>query len=101
MIIELEINGARVIISGDNLSVNVTQDASDRPMFNRSEVKNINLPTSDQIKALRKSRGESQAEFAKVLGTSQQNVHRWENGEVSPRGITVLALRSLLDGSES
>ncbi|WP_457663667.1 hypothetical protein [Sinorhizobium medicae] len=39
MIIELEINGARVIVSGENLSVNVSEDAPAAPI--RRETRKI------------------------------------------------------------
>ncbi|NKB78547.1 hypothetical protein HED49_03130 [Ochrobactrum daejeonense] len=70
MIIELEINGARVIISGDNLTVNLTQD---------DQVKsNVITPRIVQPKRLPQRRSES---FAKAEAYS---VRLCENASCQP-----------------
>ena len=97
MIIEFEINGARVIVSGDNLSVNVTQENEPPRSIPKPRSGDLSLPTPSQIKALRKSLGESQASFAKRLGVTQASVCRWERGSDTPNGAATIILSTLLD----
>ncbi|NTB01606.1 helix-turn-helix domain-containing protein [Agrobacterium tumefaciens] len=98
MIIEFEINGARVIVSGENLTVNVTQDSTDVPgKVNVSPSKLDALPTPDQIKRLRKSMRLNQAQFGKMVGVEQSSVCRWERGYENPNGSAALLLRSLFE----
>lgn len=99
MIIELEINGARVIISGDNLSVNVTQEVEVQPIAFRSRPSDLSVPTPDQIKSLRKSLGQSQQKFGKRLGVTQASVCRWELGYEKPGGSSAILIRSMIDGA--
>lgn len=40
---------------------------------------------SERMKQIRLSKGMSQEEFADFLGTSKQNISRYESGEVSPK----------------
>lgn len=90
MIIELEINGARLIISGDNLTVNVSdtrEPEGHAPLL---------IPTAKLITALRKALGMSQGEFASHVGVSQAAVCRWECGEREPRGPMAVKLASLI-----
>lgn len=97
MIIEFEINGARVIVSGDNLTVNVTQDSLEPVVQSGASRDTSNLPTPDQIKRLRKSMKMSQAEFGKVVGVEQSSVCRWERGYENPNGSAALLLRDLFE----
>lgn len=90
MIIELEINGARVIISGDNLAVNVSE--GNEPTGHHT----LPLPTSDLITALRRSLGMNQGELSDFLGVSQAAVCRWERGEREPRGPMAVKLATLI-----
>lgn len=64
MIIELEVGGARVIVSGDNLSINVSSidDHATTPR-GRSEVTVAAMPNPKEIKAFRKARGLRQDQF--------------------------------------
>lgn len=61
--------------------------------------------TGDQIKAIRGSRGETQAQFAAHFGVDQPTVHRWETKGVTKRGLTANAveriLSELLDPAET
>lgn len=70
MIIELEINGARVIISGDNLAVSVSEDAAIAPL------------KSTGVQALRKwlkgNRGRS-SRLAEHLGVSYGTISQWKS----------------------
>lgn len=90
MIIELEINGAHVIVSGENLTVNVTD--GNEPSENAA----IPLPTAELISALRSKLGMNQEEFAKHLGVAQATVPRWEGGAREPHGQMARKLASLL-----
>lgn len=94
MIIELEINGARVIVSGENLSVSVTQDVLEAQSLVKTN--DFMLPSPDQIKSLRKSLHESQASFAKRFGVAQATVCRWERGDEKPSGPATLLLKRLM-----
>lgn len=96
MIVEFEINGARVIISGDNLSVNVTEDS---PAL---RVQSDALPSGKQIRAFRSNLGLNQAGFAKLLGVSRPStICRWEQGVGHPSGASAIALVRLMAGSAS
>jgi putative transcriptional regulator len=103
MIIELEINGARVIISGDNLTVNVTGE--DKPatsqigavQIGHAAKASIGLPSPAQIKQLRKSLKLSQNRFAASLGVAQATVCRWELGYEKPSGPSTILLAAMLD----
>lgn len=90
MIIELEINGARVIISGDNLTVNVT-DAQEP-----ADLHGFLIPTGGRITALRKALGMNQGEFADHIGASPAAVCRWESGAREPRGSMAVRLSGLI-----
>lgn len=94
MIIELDINGARVIISGDNLTVNVTQDGEHLPALNISKPQ---LLEGRQIKALRKKLGLRQHQFCDLLGVTQGTVSRWETGVETPRGPAAIMLVKLAE----
>lgn len=97
MIIELEINGARVIVSGDNLTVNVTED--DQSLLPKKDDAGAapQVPTGAQIKALRKSLGLNQAEFAGLVGAAKAStVCRWEKDAVHPAGSSAIAIVRLM-----
>jgi len=49
----------------------------------------------DEIKALRKSLGMTQKEFAESLGTHQVVVSRWETKRHRPRGLAIKAILRL------
>lgn len=51
---------------------------------------------NEEIKKLRKQKGLSQTQLAKLLGRSQKLVSKWENGETVPRGANAVALSSLM-----
>ena len=48
------------------------------------------------IKRIRLERGMSQEEFARFLGTSKQNISRYESGEVSPKISTAARIAEKL-----
>lgn len=75
MIIELEINGARVLISGDNLSVSVTgEDGKPR------QIKSSGVPLRDYLEVSRIT----QAEFAESIGIHPVSCNRLVNGNRRP-----------------
>jgi len=51
--------------------------------------------TPASIKALRLSRGETQANFAHTVGTTVTTVNRWENGASKPSPIFVRIMLAL------
>lgn len=51
---------------------------------------------ADVIKRIRLERRMTQEEFASFLGTSKQNISRYEKGEVSPKISTAAAIASKL-----
>ncbi|HEY5597329.1 MAG TPA: LexA family transcriptional regulator [Kiloniellales bacterium] len=51
---------------------------------------------AERIRALRKSRGLSQARFAELVGVDQSNVSRWENGAM-PEDVHIIRLAELAD----
>lgn len=55
------------------------------------------MPTGDDIKALRTSLGESQAEFASRFGVYQTTIHRWETEGLPARGTARKAVERLLE----
>ena len=52
------------------------------------------FPTT--IKQIRLSKGMTQEEFAAFLGTSKQNISRYESGEVSPKITTAAKIAAKL-----
>jgi DNA-binding transcriptional regulator YiaG len=102
MIIEFEINGARVIVSGENLSVSVTEDGKARGVTAKLAVAKVvnetddHAPSADQIRDYRKSLGMRQHQFCKLLGVTQATVSRWETGDERPRGSAAVLLHKLL-----
>lgn len=48
------------------------------------------------LKRIRTEKGMSQEEFATFLGTSKQNISRYENGEVSPKISTAAKMAAKL-----
>lgn len=54
------------------------------------------MPTSDKIKEARASLGETQAEFGLRFGVDQSTIHRWETNGVPERGVTRMAVESVL-----
>ena len=55
------------------------------------------LPAPEVRRALRRSVGLSQDDFAGVLGVHRETVSRWERGERTPRGDDLVAYVDLLD----
>lgn len=92
MIIELEINGARVIISGDNLTVNVSGEdiKVDRPLAKPM--------TAMTLRQYLKMRGFTQAEFAEAIGSHQVNVNRLVNGNRRPSWSMISRIEKATDG---
>lgn len=73
MIIELDINGARVIITGENLSVSVTEDAREiAPVVREPRVRGIE-PFNQWMNALRGR----QTAIAEYLGITRSAVSQW------------------------
>jgi DNA-binding XRE family transcriptional regulator len=87
VIIELEINGARVIISGDNLNVNVSgEDAVEQP---RKDIQAYRPLVGERnhrhaLKVWRKSNGVTQADMAAILGIGLWMVNAVETGRRVP-----------------
>lgn len=52
-----------------------------------------------RLMAIRKSKGWTQAQFAKQIGASENSVRNWENGRFTPPFDTVLRIANLLDVS--
>jgi DNA-binding transcriptional regulator YiaG len=52
--------------------------------------------TSAQVKAIRKTLGETQAAFARRFGVDQATIHRWETRGVR-RGAAQKLMQQLLD----
>lgn len=92
MIIEFEINGARVIVSGDNLMVNVT-DADATVKVEAA----TDIPSPSEIKALRRSRGYTQGQFAALLRVSQGSVSKWEAGSEAPKARPAFVMRKMIN----
>lgn len=87
MIIELEINGARVIISGDNLTVNMTQEDRAKGAVVARRTSDLSMPSPEDIKELREKLGYRQAAFARLFRISQATVSRWETGVEKPLSL--------------
>jgi len=51
--------------------------------------------TPEEIKALRLSRGESQFEFAHVVGTTTTTINRWENDRSKPSKVFIRIMKNL------
>lgn len=51
----------------------------------------------DEIKAIRKAYGMTQAEFAKLLIASVLTISKWENGHCTPHKISINILKRLAD----
>lgn len=51
--------------------------------------------TPDRIKAIRARLGLSQDQFAAKLGVSPSTVEKWEQGQTSPRGLSMQALEAI------
>lgn len=96
MIIELEINGARVIISGDNLTVNLTQDDNAKAGLVAQRAVENRLPTPEEIKALRKRLMLTQSGFAQMLRVVQPMISKWELGTDRPTGDVAIRLASMV-----
>lgn len=45
-----------------------------------------------RLKELREERGLSQRQFAKIIGTSQPNLQRWEKGQFEPDQKTTIII---------
>lgn len=56
---------------------------------------------SETLKRIRQSKGMSQEELADFLGTSKQNISRYESGEVSPKISTAAKIARKLGVSLS
>lgn len=56
---------------------------------------------AENIKKIRLEKQMSQEEFAKLLGTSKQNISRYESGEVSPKISTAARIAEILNISLS
>jgi putative transcriptional regulator len=88
MIIELDLNGARVIVSGENLSISVTEGdiqrgfspGDDRRMKRTDK---IVLDTDSPLKAWRKRAGLRQQDVGESLGVTKAFISQLENGVCS------------------
>lgn len=96
MIIEFEINGARVIVSGENLSVNVSQDAQPVSRYASPPPQESVLPTPEEIRKFRKAKGMPQYEFCKFFGVNQGTVCKWEKGSQQPHGSAAIILTKMM-----
>ena len=54
------------------------------------------MVSPEQIKRVRRARGESQSEFAKHFGVDQSTIHRWETYGIPERGMTPVAVDRIL-----
>lgn len=54
---------------------------------------------NNRIKEAREERGLTQVELAKRMGTSQQNIQRWETGSVNMRADTLVRMGKILNKS--
>lgn len=96
MIIEFEINGARVIVSGENLTVSLTQDDAAKAEFVAQRSEEPRLPTPNEIKKLRTDMVMSQAGFGQMLRVSQGTVCKWEIGTDRPSGDVAIRLAHMI-----
>lgn len=55
-------------------------------------------PAAEEIRAFRKARGWTQAEFANRLGVSKRSVEEWEGGRTAAPAMLQLALKALAEG---
>lgn len=56
----------------------------------------MSMATSDDIKTVRQSRGESQEAFAEHFGVDQSTVHRWETFGPPARGAAAVGIDRVL-----
>lgn len=69
-------------------------------LINRKEnMKKNNQKFAERLKELRKEKGLTQSQVGAHLGMSQQNYRRWEVGERSPSGETLIKLADYFDVS--
>lgn len=54
------------------------------------------MPTSDEIKAIRATLGESQAAFGLRFGVNQSTIQRWETHGIPERGTARIAVENIL-----
>lgn len=55
----------------------------------------------NRLKELRKAKGLTQEEFAKVSGIAPRTIQRWESGETQIRTINIEFLKNFFDVTES
>lgn len=55
------------------------------------------LPIPAMRRAIRVGAGLSQSDVAEILGVHRETVARWESGDRTPRGTTLIAYVDLLD----
>ena len=55
------------------------------------------MTTSDELKAVRETLGDSQAAFAARFGVDQSTVHRWETKGPPKRGAAKILIDQLLE----
>jgi len=51
----------------------------------------------DNLKSIRKANNISQAEFAKLMNTSQQRVSEWECGKIEPSLYNIIKILKVLN----
>lgn len=56
------------------------------------------MMTPDQMRALRRSLGLTQAEFGRVLGLTDRSVRLYETGHATPSSTIAMVYRELRDG---
>lgn len=88
MIIELDINGARVIVSGENLSISVTEGDAQHLFASRGHLHmkrsdRVVLDTDSPLKAWRKRACLRQRDLAELLGVTSACISQLENGVCS------------------
>jgi DNA-binding transcriptional regulator YiaG len=58
------------------------------------------LWTAQRVKALRRSLGLTQRDFARELGVRQQTVSEWETGSYAPRGASARVLEVVAERAD-
>ena len=65
----------------------------------RTPLNEVTMPLPDQIKALRKEHGWSQADLATRVGGDAGQISRYENGKITPSVDVVVRLAEIFDVS--
>jgi plasmid maintenance system antidote protein VapI len=90
MIIEFEVNGARVIVSGENLTVNVTE-------VERASL-HVPGPTAKTLNEWLKGSGLTQEKFAEIIGVHRVHLSRFINGRLRPNWKMIAKIKRATGG---